>query len=172
MSERLAGSVETFEQNSARFSSWRRQVGAMLITRSDDGYLAGLLTTAPQYILTFPQPGLHRIFRDVMLEPMELRLMPHEMIKRVLLPEAAFGPSPRLIAFAVKCFQESHCSSIAASSGNAASRVDMIRHDHKILHLVAVAIEVPQTCARSRKIPPVTRRRHRVRYPGPHASGS
>ena len=59
----------------------RSSRGAMMATST------GLLAAAPQQMPAFPQPGLHRIFRDVTLEPPELGFMPHQVVKSILLPK-------------------------------------------------------------------------------------
>jgi hypothetical protein len=40
------------------------------------------------------QPRLARILGDVLPQPLELRLMPNKMIKRVLLPKPATAAQP------------------------------------------------------------------------------
>ena len=117
----------------------------MLITRSDDGYFAMLLAAAPQHIPAFPKPGFHRILRDISLKPPELGLMPHEMVKSILLPKPALRSKTaidlnrREVLPRFTLVQQGHF----VRKGS--QQMNVIRHDHKLQQFIAVAIKMPQT---------------------------
>ncbi len=73
-----------------------------------------------------------------------LPLMPHEMIKRILLPEAAMRSKSTIDLRACVVLPGFALFQHRRLVGKAREQMHMIGHDHKADHLITITIEVPQ----------------------------
>lgn len=88
------------------------------------------------------QPGFERILRDVVTQTSELSFVAHEMIKRILLPEAPLAAKAAMDLPGREVFPGGTLLNHGTLVGERGQQVNVIGHDDEVEHLVAISIKV------------------------------